>query len=254
MAVATGVVLGAALLTRAMLLPFAVLAVAWLALPGPQVPPLRRRLASAALDAAATLAVLSPWLIRSHALTGSYGLGTEGGQSLYAGASPLLFAKFPEQKVDESLAEVFSAMPPGAKVERDTFSQGNPARESDWYAYQAREQIAADPGGYAMRAGHKPAIAFGPLPAPRHGPIANAGYAAWWVPLLLLGLAGAWRDRRQWRRNLLIAAHSAALCTVTALIWAQTSHRAYLDLYLMVLGAPVLVALLPRRLRDWLAG
>ena len=253
LAVAAGVVLGAALLTRAMLLPFVLLAVAWLALPGPRMPSLARRLMSAALVAAATVVVLSPWLIRSHALTGSYSLGTEGGQSLYAGASPLLFSRFPGEKVDESLAAVFAAIPPRAAAERDRYSQGNPARESDWYTRRALEQATADPGGYAMRAGRKLAIAFGPLPAPRHGLIGNAGYAAWWVPLLLLGLAGAWRDRREWCRNLLIAAHFAAFCAVTALIWAQTSHRSYLDLYLMVLAAPVLVALLPGRLRDWLA-
>jgi 4-amino-4-deoxy-L-arabinose transferase-like glycosyltransferase len=104
LAVLAGVALGAALLTRAMLLPFAVLVVAWLLVPGPSLPPLRRRLASAAIVAAATLAVLSPWLVRSHALTGSYSLGTEGGQSLYAGASPMLFARFPEHSVDESRA------------------------------------------------------------------------------------------------------------------------------------------------------
>ena len=253
LAVATGVALGAALLTRAMLLPFAVLAVAWLLLPGPRAPSLRRRLASAALVAAAMIAVLSPWLIRSQELTGSYVLGTEGGQSLYAGASPLLFAKFPAGTVDESRELVFARISPRDAAARDSYSRGNPARESDWYTRQAVELIEADPAGYAARAVRKLTIAFGPLPAPRQGSIANAGYAAWWVPLLLLGLAGAWRDRREWRRNLLIGAHFAAFGAVTALIWAQTSHRSYLDVYLMVLAAPVLVSLLPARLRGWLA-
>ena len=71
--------------------------------------------------------------------------------------------------------------------------------------------------------------------------------------MLALGLAGAWRDRAQWRRNLLFGAHFAAFALVTAAIWAQTAHCAYLDVYLMVLGAPVVLVLMPARARAWLA-
>ena len=253
LAVATGVALGAALLTRATLLPFALFAVAWLTLPVARVPPLRRRMASAAIVAAATLAVLSPWLARSQAVPRSYALGPDSGPSLYAGASPLLFAKFPAQSVDEARERVFAAIPAHKAAERDRYSGGDPARESDWYAREAVELMAADPAGYMARALRKLAIAFGPRPAPHHGLVADLGYAGWCVPLLLLGRAGAWRDRHEWRRNMLIAAHFAGFCVVTVPFWAQTQHRSYLDLYLMVLAAPVLVSLLPARLRAWLA-
>ena len=252
LAVAAGLVLGLAILTRAMLLPFAGLALGWLFLPDERGTPWRLRALSAALCACALLATIAPWMVRSHALTGSYALGTEGGQSLYAGASPLLFARFPQASIDESRDLIFRAIPPQETRARDAFSGDNPARASAWYTAKAREMIAADPAGYARRALRKLAIAFGPRPAPHHG-LADAGYAVWWVPLVLLGLAGAWRDRAQWRRNLLFAAHFAAFAAVTALVWAQTAHRAYLDVYLMVLAAPVVLGLLPRRMREWLA-
>ena len=34
--------------------------------------------------------------------------------------------------------------------------------------------------------------------------------------------------------HLPIYAHFALFCALTAVIWAQTSHRSYLDVYLMV--------------------
>jgi 4-amino-4-deoxy-L-arabinose transferase-like glycosyltransferase len=254
LALAAGAVLGLGILTRTTLVPFALLALGWLLLPDERRHPAGLRWRTAALAAAAILATLSPWAIRVHALTGAYGLGTETGQSLYAGAIPQLFSSFPQQSVDVSRARLFEAMPPAVTAARDTYSGGNPARESEWYTREAVVIARSDPAGYAARALHKLAIAFGPWPAPRHGLIGNLGYAVWWVPLLLLGIASAWRDRAQWRRNLLFAAHFAAFAAVTALVWAQTAHRAYLDAYLMVLAAPLVLAALPRLWRERLGG
>jgi hypothetical protein len=253
LALAAGVLLGSAILTRAALAPFALLALGWLLLADGRHA-LGRRAVGAVLAAAALLAVLSPWLARQHQLTGSAGLGTEFGQSVYAGASPLLFSAFPRQSVDTSRRAIFYTMPPAERADHDRFSRGNPARESRWYAARAGEIAKADPAGYAGRALRKLAIAFGPFPAPRHGLLGDVGYAAWWLPLLGLGLAGAWRDRVHWRRNLLFAAHFAAFAAVTMLVWAQTAHRAYLDVYLMILAAPVLASALPRRWRERLGG
>ncbi|MEO7568985.1 MAG: glycosyltransferase family 39 protein, partial [Croceibacterium sp.] len=249
-ALAAGAMLGLAILTRSMLAPFALLALAWLMLPDEKHHPVGRRVASAGLAAAALLAVLSPWLVRAHGITGEYGLGTETGQSVYAGASPLLFSEFPERNVDVSRRRIFAAMTPIEVASLEQASHGDEALASRWFTARGLEMAQADPAGYAVRALRKLAIAFGPRPAPHHGWLADTAYAAWWIPLLVLGLAGFWRDRVNWRRNLLFAGHFAAFGAVTAVIWAQTSHRAYLDVYLMIFAAPILAALLPRALRQ----
>ena len=80
-------------------------------------------------------------------------------------------------------------------------------------------------------------IAFRPLPSPLHGGAANLAYAAVWVPLLLLGLAGLWQSRANWRRDALFYAQFAAFIAITGMVWAQTAHRVFLDLYLMVFAA-----------------
>ncbi|MEO7549825.1 MAG: glycosyltransferase family 39 protein [Croceibacterium sp.] len=251
LAVTAGAALGAAILTRAVLAPFAMLAVAWLMVPDGHN--WRRRLTSAGLVLGAMSLTLAPWLTRAHALTGGSNLGTEFGQSVYAGASPLLFGAFPEESVDVSRRIIFTAMSPADMHSLSQAAGIGPAAESDWYARCALDMALADRTGYAARAVRKLAIAFGPRPAPHHGMVADTAYALCWLPLLTLGMLGLWRDRANWRRTSLLVAHLAAFSAVTALVWAQTAHRAYLDLYLMVLASPVLLGWLPPRARLALA-
>lgn len=78
----------------------------------------------------------------------------------------------------------------------------------------------------------------------------SAAYAAGWVPFFALALAGMWLRRRLWRDDLLLHAHTLTFCATTALFWAQTSHRSYLDPYLAVFAGIALVALMPKRLQN----
>ena len=49
-----------------------------------------------------------------------------------------------------------------------------------------------------------------------------------------------WHRRRQWREDAPIYAHLATFAAITAVLWAQTSHRSYLDVYLIVFAAGML--------------
>jgi hypothetical protein len=57
---------------------------------------------------------------------------------------------------------------------------------------------------------------------------------------MLIGLLGTWR-RAHWRSDSLIYLLFAIFMIVTAILWAHASHRAYLDVYLIVfsVGAPL---------------
>ena len=61
--------LAAAILTRATLAPFALFAIAWLALPACGWRPARRAAVMSLTCLAATLLALTPWLTRAHDLT-----------------------------------------------------------------------------------------------------------------------------------------------------------------------------------------
>ena len=244
-----GVALGLAILTRATLAPFVPLAAAWLALM-PVSGGTRRRgmLAGAALLAGCGL-TLSPWLAYSHAVTGRAGLGTEFGAALYAAQHRLTFSHYPDRSIDRSREEVFASLDKAERAERARLGRDE-AAISDWYQRKAIAAMAAHPArtlGYGLR---KLAAAFGPLPSPRKSALGNAAHALSYGPVALLALAGAWRTRRRWRELLPLAALFAIFAAITAVLWGHTNHRSVLDVYLIVLAAPVLTALVPRW-KDW---
>ena len=239
LAALAGLALGAAILTRATLAPFAGFAVAWLALPHSGWRPSRRGIALALTCLAAALLVLSPWLVRAHALTGRWTLGTEFGAAVFAGNHPLTFSHFPRESIDLSRAEVFAALTPTDRAELARMNRDE-AAQSDWFLRHGVEWIAGHPGTALKGALRKLGAAFGPLPVPRHGLLGDAVHALSFFSILLLALAMLWQRRKRWREDALVHAHLAAFAAITAVLWAQTSHRSYLDVYLIVFAAGML--------------
>ena len=71
---------------------------------------------------------------------------------------------------------------------------------------------------------------------PPREPVAQWSYAAFYAPASILGLAGMFLARRR-RETLLIAMAFVSFIGVTAVFWAHTSHRSYLDVYLFIFSA-----------------
>ena len=246
LAALAGLALGAAILTRATLAPFALVAVAWLALPACGWRPARRAAVTSITCLAATLLVLTPWLTRAHDLTGRWTLGTEFGAAVFAGNHPLTFSHFPRESIDRSRAAVFASLTSADRAQLERL-RGDEAEESDWYLARGVEWIVRQPGATIAGAVRKLAAAFGPLPVPRKGMLGDAVHALSFFPVLLLALALLWHRRLQWREDALVHAHLALFAAITAVLWAQTSHRSYLDIYLIVFAAGMLDRLWVRR-------
>lgn len=241
---AAGAVLALGVLTRATLLPFALGAVVWLALPAHDRPR-RASLIRAACAGAALVLVLAPWVERTHRITGAAGLGTESGQFLYAAQHPLTFSAYPVGTFDQTRENVFAALPPADKVELGRLDEAGKDR---WYRARALAAMEENPGRVITGGLRKLWAAFGPLPVPRHGLATDLAYAAGWVPFLALAAAGAFTRRRHWREDALLWWHFVSFAALTAVFWAQTSHRSYLDPYVAVFAAIALATLLPRAL------
>lgn len=239
LAALSGVALGIAILTRATLAPFALFAIAWLALPPARWRPSLRGLTMSLTGLGAMLLVLSPWLVRAHDLTGRWTLGTEFGAAVFAGNHPLTFSHFPRESIDLSRAAAFGSLTSTDRSELARL-QGDEAAQSDWYLARGLGWIAHNPGATLQGMVRKPAAAFGPVPVPRHGLIGNAIHALSFFPILLLALAMLWHRRRLWREDALVYGHLVAFTAITAVLWAQTSHRSYLDVYLIVFAAGAL--------------
>ncbi len=69
---------------------------------------------------------------------------------------------------------------------------------------------------------------------------------------MVLGLWGMWRHRAHWRDDALIYLLFATFMLVTAIFWAHTSHRAYLDVYWIAFAAGAIAetVLAPRQPRS----
>ena len=79
---------------------------------------------------------------------------------------------------------------------------------------------------------------------PPREPVAQWSYADFYSPGSVLGLAGMFLARRR-RETLLIAMAFVSFMGVTAVFWAHTSHRSYLDVYLTIFAASLLDSLVP---------
>lgn len=238
LALLSGVVLGMAILTRATILPFAICAFVWLALPTGSNTPMGKRLASAAICLVGMVMALSPWMVHSHNVLGAPALGAESGRALYAGNHEMTFLYYPGRSIDESRRALFAAQDPD---ELAALQNLNELEREDWYRARAIEEIGNHPLRTMSYGLAKLGAAFGPFPSPRKSAAVNWFYALGWVPVLLLGLAGMWLSRANWRRDALIYAGFGTFAAVTAAIWGHTSHRSYLDYYLIIFAASAII-------------
>jgi hypothetical protein len=200
----------------------------------------RRGLAAAGLATAAFGLTLAPWVAKVHQVYGGYALSAEAGRALFAANHPLVFTNFPDGSIDRDRDLIFSNLT-ARQVEMVNRLQANTLEMDRWFMGEGLAEIRADPAGLIKRALRKLWVAFRPLPSPRHSLLVDLPFALVWTALLLLGLAGMWSRRADWRKHLPIHAHFALFCGSTALIWAHTAHRSYLDVYLMVFAGAFLV-------------
>ena len=110
--------------------------------------------------------------------------------------------------------------------------------KSNWFAHRAlvlSERTVAGPAGRLPEGGSW--LLLEVEPGPRA--LAQAAYSIAYVPVAVLGGIGmvfAWRNREV----VLIGMLFLAFMCVTAVFWAHTSHRSYLDVYWIVFAASVI--------------
>ena len=229
-----GFCLGAALLTRQTLAPFAVAAIVWMGMWGGQAR--FRRCATVALAFALTV---GPWLVRNALAIGSPVLTSETGRQLWNGNNAKTFSHYPGESIDRSAEEAFDAFTAQDWRELDSFG-GNEIAESHWFLKKGIAYIEAHPAATLRAASRKIQAAFSWRFNPVREPLVQAVYQVSYTPILVLGVLGmalAWRRSKELSLIYLLFVTFAA---VTAIFFAHTSHRSYLDVYLIVFSAHAL--------------
>jgi 4-amino-4-deoxy-L-arabinose transferase-like glycosyltransferase len=237
-----GLTLGAAVLTRANLAPFALLAPLWLALAGGlHALPWQRRIRIAVVCAGAGMLTVTPWLIRVYHLTGSVTLSTQSGFFLWLGNNPYTFSVYPQESIDRSEAVALAALSTKDLSELDA-RQHNEALVDEWYRKRALDYMRSHPRRTLEDGFRKLAAAFGWLPSPRRSFWPSLAYVLSYGPVMILGLWGMWASRTYWLEHSIFYAQFVAFAAVTAVFFGHTSYRAYLDVFWIVFAAGLLAA------------
>jgi hypothetical protein len=230
MSFGAGAALAAAVLTRSALAPFACVAPLWL-FAAAQAPAVARARCGLLCAGALVLGLL-PWLSYAHSVTGAATLGTETGSMLWRGNNPQTFSRYPLASMDESAALAYEAMPARDRAEIE--QTGDDALASDrWFLKHGLAYMVDDPMRALSAGARKLGAAFGVLPSPRRAAWQNIGHAMSYGPVLLLGLCGLVLTRRDAREHSLMYLLFLSFAGVTALFFGHTSHRAFLDVYLV---------------------
>lgn len=237
MAACAGLTLGAAVLTRANLAPFAVLAPLWLLIPArPTAMPWRRRFLTCLLCACAVALVVSPWLVRSYWLTGSPTLSTQSGYFLWVGNNPYTFSHYPNGSIDVSEQAALDALSPEENAEIESLHT-NEAALDHWFLRKGLDYISEHPWQTLANSLRKISAAYCWLPSPRHSFWPNLAYLLSYAPIMILGLWGMWVGRQHWRDHLIFYALFVSFTAITAAFFGHTNYRSYLDLYWIVFAA-----------------
>jgi 4-amino-4-deoxy-L-arabinose transferase-like glycosyltransferase len=243
MAGCAGLALGAAVLTRANLAPFALVAPLWLVIPGQyRIAPQRQRLWAALICAGVLALTVSPWLVRQYRHTGSVSLGTQTGFFLWLGNNAYTFSSYPYESIDRSQIPALEALTPKERVEWDRLlaSGGIAAVDRLYFQRLGLEYIREHPLETLVGAARKIGAAFGILPSPRRDWWINSVHALSYGPVMILGLWGMWVGRRNWREHSIFYALFVSFAAVTAVFFGHTGYRTYLDVYWIVFAAGAL--------------
>ncbi len=254
-ALIAGLLLGLALMTRASLAPFVGAATVWLAWDtltwGASRGQARRDgYSRSALKAAAVLLGLAltvgPWLVRNERVVGAPVLTTQSGFFLWLAQNEMTFARYPEESIDVTLRDAVRAMTAEETAAYQEASQRGELPRSEWFAAKGRAYMAAHPASVIVGAVRKNVAAFSPIMSPRRParPLVLAIHALSYTPVLALALLGLGlvAASRRLRDLVPFALLFGTFMVASGIFWAHTSHRVYLDVYLIVLAGHALAS------------
>jgi 4-amino-4-deoxy-L-arabinose transferase-like glycosyltransferase len=239
-----GVALGLVALTTARLTLVVPAGIAWAVIGAG--PTLRLRVRSALLVALPVLCLLGGWVARNGRVVGAPVLTTEAGESLWVANNPWALAHFPAESIDLSLADSYAGMTTAEQRAYDRVSGSEVVRDRLLRTW-ALEYMAAHPGVTLANGARKIWVSVSAELSPARGAVLRWGYALVFLPIHLLAAWALWRHRRAWRVHALFGAVLVSFAFTTAMFWAHTSHKSYLDVFLFVYAAAALSRRSPER-------
>jgi hypothetical protein len=190
--------------------------------------------------------VVAPWLIRNMLIYGkpvfTTGEGFGPGFRLWVGYNELTLSHYPWDTIDKSTASAYEAL---STAEQAELSRLGEVERDRWFLWRALEFIQKNPATAPKYAAVKVFVGFSPVISPTVGSWLRAVlYTISYLPLLVLAIMGGVLARNRWQTISLFYLPVLAFIGVTIVAHAHTSHRSYLDVYVMILASHALVWLL----------
>jgi 4-amino-4-deoxy-L-arabinose transferase-like glycosyltransferase len=186
----------------------------------------------------AVATVTGPWLVRTYHLTGVPIFSSQNGWALWMGNNSQTFSRYPAGSIDRSRDEAWLKLSEQDRVDLQQLANDENAR-SNWFANRALVYMRKNPLLVLKGVVRKLEAAFSWRLNPLREPPVQLAYSIAYVPVAIFGLFGMYLARRR-REVILIGMLFLAFICVTAVFWAHTSHRSYLDVYLIVFAASVM--------------
>lgn len=243
---AAGGSLGLTVLTRIPMLPFAITAVVWVAAFG--TGPTWQKTQRAILVLLVPLIMIGSWMGRNYTILGRPVLTSETGLAFWKAHNPYTFSLYPRESIDRSSELAYQALTPLEERERNALS-GNELARSDWFIEKGVAFVRQNPDLAMIGAFHKVVAGFSWILNPRRGPYVQLAYVLSYAPVSILGVFGMFLAREAWRIHCLIYLEFFGFMVITAVFWAHTSHRSYLDVNLIVFASVTIEWILALRTR-----
>jgi hypothetical protein len=161
---------------------------------------------------------------------------SQTGHALWMGNNPDTFSHYPGESIDRSRDQAHMKL---SETDFAEFQQLDEVSQSDWFAHRALVYMRENPFAVLRGMLRKLDAGFSWRLNPYREPLAQAAYSIGYLPVMILGLTGMFMARGR-REVILIGLLFMAFIFVTAIFWAHTSHRSYLDVYWIVFAASVL--------------
>lgn len=232
-----GIALGTIPLVRASVMPAIAVGLLWCVVWGASGG-MSERLRKCSIIAVAAMLTIGPWLYQTYRVTGVPIVSSETGRALWIGNNPDTFSHYPATSIDRSTNVAFANLSAADRAELAGRAHDEIATSS-WYAHRALEFMRANPGLVVKGAFRKVQAGFSWGLNPHRELLAEAAYSIGYAPIALLGILGMVLARKR-PGTILIALLFLAFIVVTAIFWANTSHRSYLDVYWIVFAASVI--------------
>jgi hypothetical protein len=186
------------------------------------------------------LVVVAPWLVRNKALIGAPVFTSIAGRQLWVGNNQYTFKHYPEMSIDFDEIDAWEHMSQ-EDIASVTLLQGNELAQQDWFLKRGLDYIFDHPELTVGRAWAKVVTAFSWKLSPYKDSLSQIVYFISYFPILVLGIIGLMISADDWKQYLPFFILCAAFVASTALFWAHTSHRTYLDVYMMIFAANAIV-------------